>query len=121
MPDSGAGRPRFCSHCGQRLIVPDAAYCKECGAALPIRLSRDAETRFDPLVALALSIVPGVGHWYNGRPGRGVLWFILVIFFYAVFPEPLPALIHLICAANAAASSWVRGEKIINRKAPRAL
>ena len=55
------------------------------------------------MLALVLSIVPGVGHIYRGKPMRGMLWFFGVLFAYTMGP-PLGILIHIICAANAAFS-----------------
>ena len=68
-------------------------------------LSRDAG--YSPLLALVLSIVPGVGHIYRGKPGKGILWFFGVSFAYGMGP-PLGILIHIICAANAAFSGALR-------------
>ena len=31
------------------------------------------------MLALVLSIVPGVGHIYRGKPFKGILWFFFVI------------------------------------------
>ena len=62
---------------------------------------------FNPILALVLSIVPGVGHIYRGKPFRGIMWFFGVSFAYAMGP-PLGILIHLVCAANAAFSGALR-------------
>jgi len=62
---------------------------------------------FNPVLALVLSIVPGVGHIYRGKPLRGIWWFFGVSFAYGMGPQ-LGILIHLICAANAAFSGTLR-------------
>jgi TM2 domain-containing membrane protein YozV len=59
------------------------------------------------MLALVLSIVPGVGQIYRGKPLRGILWFFGVSLAYGAGP-PLGILIHLICAANAAFSDALR-------------
>lgn len=59
------------------------------------------------MLALALSIVPGVGHIYRGKPFKGIFWFIFVTFAYAV-SYSFGTLIHLICAANAAFADRLR-------------
>ena len=59
------------------------------------------------MLALVLSIVPGVGHIYRGKPMRGMLWFFGVSFAYTM-GLPLGLLIHIICAANAAFSGALR-------------
>ena len=62
---------------------------------------------FNPILALILSIVPGVGHIYRGRPFKGIMWFFFVSIAYGMGP-PFGILIHLICAANAAFSGTLR-------------
>ena len=59
------------------------------------------------MLALVLSIVPGVGHIYRGKPFKGFLWFCFVSFAYAT-STPFGILIHTICAANAAFSDRLR-------------
>ncbi len=59
------------------------------------------------MLALLLSIVPGVGHIYRGKLFKGILWFFGVSFAYGANP-PLGVLIHMICAANAAFSDTLR-------------
>lgn len=53
-----------------------------------------------PLIAFCLSIIPGLGHVYQGQPMRGVMWFFGVIVAYGT--GPIGYLLHLICAASAA-------------------
>ena len=59
------------------------------------------------MLALVLSIVPGVGHIYRGKPFKGILWFFFVMSAYTA-AHPLGFLLHLICAANAAFSDRLR-------------
>ena len=59
------------------------------------------DRNYNPVLALILSIVPGVGHIYRGKPFKGILWFLGSSFAYMVNP-PLGIVIHMICAANAA-------------------
>lgn len=61
------------------------------------------------MLALVLSIVPGVGHIYRGKPFKAVLWFFGVSFAY-LFGPPLGILIHIICAANAAFADTLRAD-----------
>jgi hypothetical protein len=105
--DADFEKPRFCSRCGQAIVVAEASFCKSCGAPVtrfPL-LHRDAG--FSPLLALLLSIVPGVGHIYRGKPLKGFWWFLGVSFAYGIAP-PLGIVIHIICAANAAFSDALR-------------
>jgi len=100
-------KPRFCSRCGQPIVVAEASFCKSCGAPVTRfrRLRRDPG--FSPVLALVLSIIPGVGQIYRGKPLRGILWFFGVSLAYGAGP-PFGILIHLICAANAAFSGALR-------------
>jgi len=83
------------------VIVPGASFCKECGAPLvEEQLRRARDFGWQPLIAFALSIVPGLGHLYRGRPFRGLFWFFGVLLAYAA--PPLGYVMHMICAANAA-------------------
>jgi len=61
------------------------------------------EQTLRPLLAFLLSIVPGLGHVYQGRVMRGVAWFFGVIIAYGA--GPVGYLLHLICAVSAASYS----------------
>jgi hypothetical protein len=100
-------RPHFCSHCGGRLCVDDAKFCKECGAPLDPSARLNQEVSWRPLVALILSVIPGLGQLYKGHPWRALLWFGSVSILYSAAP-PLGLLLHLICAANATLAGSVR-------------
>jgi hypothetical protein len=106
MADHG-DRPHFCSQCGQRVCVNDANFCKECGAPLGPSASLNQEVNWRPLVALLLSVIPGLGQLYKGHPWRALLWFGTVSLLYSMAP-PLGLLLHLICAANATLAGSVR-------------
>jgi len=101
MPESHTERPRFCPQCGATVVVPDAAFCKECGAPLSQTVWLRPSIRWHPLTAFLLSAMPGLGHWYKGARLRGVAWFFSVMFCYS-FAFPLGLLMHMICAGNAA-------------------
>ncbi len=111
MADAEFEKPRFCSRCGQPIVVAEASFCKSCGAPVTgfPRLSKDSG--FSPILALVLSIVPGVGQIYRGKPMRGILWFFGVSLAYGAGP-PFGILIHLICAANAAFSDTMREDML---------
>jgi len=53
-----------------------------------------------PLIAFGLSIIPGLGHLYQGQLLRGVMWFFGVAIAYGA--GPIGYLLHLICAVSAA-------------------
>ena len=107
MADADFENPRFCSRCGQPIVVAEASYCKSCGAPTTRFPLLRRGSGFNPVIALVLSIVPGVGHIYRGKPFRGVMWFFFVSIAYGMGP-PFGILIHLICAANAAFSGTLR-------------
>ncbi|MGD0290929.1 MAG: zinc ribbon domain-containing protein [Candidatus Binataceae bacterium] len=111
MPDSTIERARYCSQCGQPVTVTDAAFCKECGAPLAGTIWLSREITWRPAVAFALSIVPGLGHFYKRQPGRGVLWFLFVTYMYAAAP-PLGWIVHLICASNAALAGAIKEDAL---------
>ena len=92
-------------------MVTEASYCKACGApTAPFPLLRKG-LRFNPMIALVLSIVPGVGHIYRGKPFRGIMWFFFVSIAYGMGP-PFGILIHIICGANAAFSGAPREDML---------
>ncbi len=91
--------------------MDDARFCKSCGAALTYPLIR-RDPGFSPIIALVLSIVPGVvvpgvGHIYRGKLLRGMLWFFGVSLAYTAGGPVMGPLIHFICAANAAFSGVI--------------
>ena len=107
MAEAEFEKPRFCSRCGQPIVVAEASFCKSCGAPIAVSPLMRAGAGFSPLLALVLSIVPGVGHLYRGKPFKGILWFFGVSFAYGLL-APFGVLIHMICAANAAFSDTIR-------------
>lgn len=56
--------------------------------------------RWSPFIALCLSIVPGLGQLYKGRPLRGLLWFLATAIGYSLVVPGL--ILHAICAFYAA-------------------
>jgi len=117
MPDAGTERPRFCSQCGQPVMVADANFCKECGAPLAGTVWFSHDITWHPLTALLLSIVPGMGQWYKGQPRKAVLWFVSVSLLYFHAP-PIGFLLHVICAGNASLAGAIR-EEAVTRSARR--
>jgi hypothetical protein len=106
--------PRFCARCGQPIVVDDARFCKSCGAPLTRYPLIRRDPGFSPVIALVLSIVPGVGHIYRGKLFKGVIWFFGVSFAYTAGGPGMGILIHFICAANAAFSGVI-GEDAMAR------
>jgi hypothetical protein len=115
MPEPRTERPRFCPQCGHAVVVPDAVYCKECGAPLPNTVWLDRTRGWNPMTAGVLSVVPGLGHWYKGERLRGFAWFFAVLFFYYYATEGLGLLMHMICAGNAAFSGASRAAALTAR------
>ena len=107
MPEAEFETPRFCARCGQPIVVADASFCKSCGAPLTRFPLLRRDPGFSPILALVLSIIPGVGHIYRGKPFRGVMWFFGVSLAWSMGPV-MGILIHLVCAANAAFSGVIR-------------
>ena len=112
MAEAEFEKPRFCSRCGQPVVVAGAQYCKQCGAPLAGSRILRHDPGFSPVLALVLSIIPGVGQIYRGKPFRGMMWFFGVLFAYTIFPG-FGILIHLICAANAAFSGVIREDVLV--------
>jgi zinc-ribbon domain len=107
-------RPRFCSQCGNPVVVADASFCKNCGAPLSATVWLSHDVPWRPKVAVLLSIIPGLGHWYKGEPGRGFLWFISVVVFLLLDAWPMGGLLWLICACNAGVAGAIREDAIAN-------
>ena len=100
------------------MSVDGASFCKDCGAALDGTsiIRRDRTMR--PTIAFFMSIIPGLGHLYQGHPMRGVMWFFGVAFAYGA--GNIGYLLHLICAASAASyGSQNREERGRGRRARR--
>ena len=75
--------------------------CKECGAPLvEEQLRRARDFGWKPLIAAALSIVPGLGHLDFVSPFRGLVWFFGVLLAYAA--PPLGYILQGTTAASAA-------------------
>ena len=110
VPDSQFDQPRFCSRCGQPIVVADAKFCKDCGAPVAATVALARAPGFDPIVAFALSLIPGLGQIYKGRVVRGVIWFCAVMLAYMLGP-PGPIL-HFVCALNAAFQGTPRDDRI---------
>ncbi len=100
-------KPRFCSRCGQPILVPDASFCKDCGAPLGHMRWPRYDIAWNPFMAFALSIVPGLGHVYRRRPGKALAWFFGVLVGYALSTS-LGIMLQLVCAANAALADAAR-------------
>jgi hypothetical protein len=93
-------KPRFCSRCGLPIVVEGAGFCKDCGALLNASGAVAREGAMRPVIAFLLSIIPGLGHLYQGRARRGIAWFVGVAIAYNA--GPIGFLLHLICAISAA-------------------
>src|SRR5205823_4993854 len=113
-PPGRAERPRFCSQCGNPVVVADASFCKNCGAALSPTAWFSHDVSWRPMVAVLLSAIPGLGHWYKGQRLGGGIWFLFVILFLFLDPWPLGALLWLICAFNAGIAGALREDAVAN-------
>ena len=66
----------LCGKCGALLTNPNAP-CPRCGAPASGRYQVPvARTRKSPLVAAALAVVPGLGHFYLGENKKGIAFLI---------------------------------------------
>jgi TM2 domain-containing membrane protein YozV len=66
----------LCGKCGALLTNPNAP-CPRCGSAASGRYTGPvARTRKSPLVAAALAVVPGLGHFYLGENKKGIAYLI---------------------------------------------
>lgn len=102
MAEGGATRPRFCSQCGEPVVVAGASFCKDCGTPLAASGLLDGlNFNSEAAVAFVLSVMPGLGHFYAGRTWRALKWFVGVLVAYAIQPG-LGVAIHVVCAVSAA-------------------
>jgi hypothetical protein len=109
MADTATTRARFCSQCGQPVTVADAVFCKQCGARLSVA-GWLGDLGSPAVVAVMLSVVPGLGHFYAGRTGRAIGWFFGALFAYGA-SSSLGVLIHLVCAVSAARAATLDAER----------
>jgi hypothetical protein len=109
-----ANRARYCSQCGQRVVVANASFCKQCGAALVNPSVIETDLSWRPLIAAALSVIPGLGHLYKGRVWLGLIWFVSILVAYHV-NQVLGFVLHFVCAGNAALSGALREDAIFSR------
>ena len=87
-------------------MVEGAGFCKDCGASLDGSGIIPREIGMRPLFAFLLSVVPGLGHIYQGHAMRGIVWFFGVAMAYGA--GPIGYLLHLICAVSAASYGSTR-------------
>jgi hypothetical protein len=109
MADTGTTRARFCSQCGQPVTVAEAVFCKQCGAKLGAA-GWLGEIASPAVIAVVLSVVPGLGHFYAGRTGRAIGWFFGTLWAYEISTS-LGVLIHLVCAVSAARAAALDAER----------
>jgi hypothetical protein len=109
MADTATTRARFCSQCGQPVTVTQAVFCKQCGAKLGTQRWLD-DIASPAIVAVVLSVLPGLGHFYAGRTGRAIGWFFGTLWAYNISPS-LGVLIHLVCAVSAARAAALDAER----------
>ena len=76
MADTATTRARFCSQCGQPVTVAEAVFCKQCGAQLGAA-GWLGEIASPAVIAVVLSVVTGLGHFYAGRTALAVQNFAL--------------------------------------------
>jgi len=103
---------RFCSQCAEPPTVVDALYCKQCGGTIIRAVPRRSSGAPKPLVAALLSLVPGLGHLYLGRAAVALAWFFIVAVAYLT--QPLGAMLHMICIANAAFGARARRSRTLH-------
>ena len=76
MLDSDMASEVLCGKCGALLTNPNAP-CPRCGAPASGRYQGPvARTRKSPLVAAALAVVPGLGHFYLGENKKGIAYLV---------------------------------------------
>ncbi len=101
VPEEAGCLARFCPHCGRPVVVPDARYCKECGLRLPGAPAEEGAWSWRlGMVAVGLSAVPGLGHFYLGRTVRAAAWFLVVLLGYRL-AFSLGLVLHAACAVGA--------------------
>jgi TM2 domain-containing membrane protein YozV len=76
MLDTEMASEVLCGRCGTLLTNPNAP-CPRCGAPASGRYQGQVvRSRKNPLLAAALALVPGLGHFYLGENKKGVAYLI---------------------------------------------
>ena len=70
------------------------------GDALTRGLHFKRDLNWNPWIAAALSLIPGLGQIYKGERLYALIWFVGVLIAYTAGPVGL--LLHVVCIANAA-------------------
>ena len=91
------------------MTVSEAIFCKQCGAKLGA-VGWFGDIASPAMIAVVLSVVPGLGHFYAGRTGRAIGWFFGTLSPTAFRPS-LGVLIHLVCAVSAARAAALDAER----------
>ena len=81
------------------MVVGAARFCKDCGAALATGLRLKHDLNWNPWIAVALSLIPGLGQFYKGKRLYAGLWLVGVAIGYAA--GPIGLVLHLVCLVNA--------------------
>src|SRR6266487_2256014 len=90
-----SSKPKFCSNCGEKLDPNAEGKCPKCGVDLQVGYVQQTPVveqlphkspRTAALIALigGLFGLPGIGHIYVGKVGRGIVILIIGIILYAL-------------------------------------
>jgi TM2 domain-containing membrane protein YozV len=68
----------FCPSCGTEIFNPDAVVCLNCGGAIKQNIIV-VQSKSPVLAAILSFLVCGLGQWYNGQFGKGVIYLIIAL------------------------------------------
>lgn len=74
---------KFCHNCGEEIDIK-ATTCPKCGVLQQDKTMRNGELKNPGLAAVLSFLIVGVGQFYNGQFGKGIIFMVVQIVNFVV-------------------------------------